>query len=220
METNGTNPKPLMLAYGAPNVERLTGLSNRQLHVWDRAGIFPPSLGRDDGRGRPYFVYSFRDLVGLSTLARLRQEHGIAPAELRRFGEWLTQTYREPWSSVRFAVRGKHILFGDGTPDTSPCADEPCVEYDTLALARETAIATHRLQERSPDTIGKVTRSRYIRFGKPVLAGTRITTKEVADYHRAGYTTEAIIERYPYLTQEDVGVALAFDEQRRQTSTT
>jgi len=213
---NGTNPEPLMRAYGANSVTRLTSLSHRQLRVWDAAGVFPPSLGREDYRGRPYFIYSFRDLVGLCTLARLRQEHGIAPAELRRFGAWLTRMYQEPWSSVRFAVAGKRVLYGEPGAALLPCPDEPCVEYDTMALARQTAAETYRLQERTPEQIGVVTRNRNVLHGKPALAGTRIPTTAVWDYHQAGYGTAAILELYPRLTEADVRAALAYEADNRR----
>jgi len=184
--------------------------------VWDAAGVFPPSVDREDDRGRPYYIYSFRDVVGLSILARLRQEHGIAPAELRRFGAWRTQRYREPWSSIRFAVSGKRVMFDESGAGVPPCRGEPCREYDTLDFARQTAIDTHRLAERLPEEIGTVTRSRYVAFGKPMLAGTRILTTTIWNLTQAGYDTNAILERYPYLSPDDVEAALEFEARGRE----
>ena len=53
-----------LLAFTAHHVQRLTGLSARQLGYWDRTGFFSPqhiSLTRSHPFGR---IYSFRDVVG------------------------------------------------------------------------------------------------------------------------------------------------------------
>jgi len=46
--------------------------------------------------------------------------------------------------------------------------------------------------------------------GKPCIKGTRIIVSVVLDYLKAGEKTDAILEQYPGLTQEDVRAALAY----------
>ena len=49
-----------------------------------------------------------------------------------------------------------------------------------------------------------------IMFGKPVIAGTRITVEHVLRCLAAGETPEEIIADYPPLTIEDIRAAQAF----------
>src|SRR5438128_5134619 len=101
-----------LLAFTADHVCSLTGLSKRQLRYWDATDFFSPTLA-DDEFGRRAFgrVYSFRDLVGLRTIAVLREQ--IPLQELRRVGQWLRAHSETPWSSLRLGVSGKTVTFQD-----------------------------------------------------------------------------------------------------------
>ncbi len=107
-----------LLAFSIERVSRLTGLSVRQLRYWDEKGIFSPQFApqfADEDRDQPYSrVYSFRDVVGLRTLAQLRKR--VPLQELRKLGNWLKQHYDTPWSSLRFYVSGRKIVIDD--PET------------------------------------------------------------------------------------------------------
>lgn len=46
--------------------------------------------------------------------------------------------------------------------------------------------------------------------GKPCIRGTRVTVGTVVGLVAEGYTTEEIIEAYPYLEPEDVQAALRY----------
>ena len=64
-------------AFTSGHVSALTGLSDRQLREWDNRGLFQPAYAEDDRR-RPYSrVYSFRDVVGLRTIALLRKQYRV-----------------------------------------------------------------------------------------------------------------------------------------------
>lgn len=61
MSANTT--KSVISAFTEEQVERLTGVTVRQLRTWDRTKFFAPSLAYED-RSRPFArLYSFRDLV-------------------------------------------------------------------------------------------------------------------------------------------------------------
>ncbi len=47
-------------------------------------------------------------------------------------------------------------------------------------------------------------------FGKPVIAGTRITVEHILRCLAAGETVEQIIADYPPLTSEDIRAAQAY----------
>lgn len=53
-----------------------------------------------------------------------------------------------------------------------------------------------------------------IRFGKPCIAGTRITIGDVLSFLGAGMSEEEIKEDYPELTTEDIRAALIFAANR------
>jgi len=75
-------------------VERLTGVSQRQLRYWARDGFFVPSLKSSDPDLAPMRLYSFRDLVCLKVLSDLSRVEegrgcwpcGVAPFPFRRVG--------------------------------------------------------------------------------------------------------------------------------------
>jgi uncharacterized protein (DUF433 family) len=159
-------------------------------------------------------VYSFRDVVGLRALAQLRRQ--VPLQQLRKLGNWLKQHYETPWSSLRFSVGNGRVYFYE--PETGQrVAARPFGQYhlpviELEDIARDTSRAASRLRDRAPAEIGQVARNRYVMSNAPVLAGTRVPTSAIWHFHRAGYTTEAILRQYPRLTAEDVRAALAHEE--------
>src|SRR5947209_8547317 len=90
-----------LLAFTTEHVCRLTGLSVGQVRYWDKTEFFSPTLV--DGVRRAFSrIYSFRDVVGLRTIAMLRNKHHVPLQQLRRIGEWLHRHHETPWSSLRF----------------------------------------------------------------------------------------------------------------------
>lgn len=49
-----------------------------------------------------------------------------------------------------------------------------------------------------------------VRFGKPVIRGTRITVEQVLRDLSLGMTVEQLSAEYPYLTADDVRAACAY----------
>src|SRR5207253_10687382 len=102
-----------VVAFTADHVCRLTGLTKRQLSYWDRTGFFPPHYA-DDNRRRPFSrIYDFRDLVGLRTIALLRNKYNIPFQQLRRAGAWLARHHETPWASLKFYIGGGKVFFDD-----------------------------------------------------------------------------------------------------------
>jgi uncharacterized protein (DUF433 family) len=56
-----------------------------------------------------------------------------------------------------------------------------------------------------------------IRFGKPIVRGTRITVGDVLSYLASGMTEQEIVLDFPQLRAEDIRACLAFaaDRERR-----
>lgn len=85
-------------------------------------------------------------------------------------------------------------------------------------IAREMSAEARRLRERTPEQLGKISRNRYVVHNAWVVAGTRVPTLAVWHFHRAGYSTEAIIAEYPRLTAEDVAAAIDFESKRQRVA--
>jgi uncharacterized protein (DUF433 family) len=56
----------------------------------------------------------------------------------------------------------------------------------------------------------RITSDPKVMFGKPVVAGTRITVEHILRCLAAGETPDAIVADYPPLTREDISAAQAF----------
>jgi hypothetical protein len=66
------------------NVSRLTGPSKWQLRSWDRLGFFSPRFAYED-RFAPYSrIYSFKDVVGLRTIAVLMKDYHVSLQDHRQ----------------------------------------------------------------------------------------------------------------------------------------
>ena len=221
LKATGHNQMDELLGFSVERVSRLTGLSVRQLRYWDETGVYFPQFADEDRRQLYSRLYSFRDVVGLRTLAQLRR---IVPLqELRKIGAWLRSHYDAPWSTLRFSLKGRKVFFAD--PDTGvrlaarPSGQVvlPVIELEPIAEDMRTAV--RHLRERDPQQIGKIARHRYVMSNAPVLAGTRIPTATIWSFHQAGYDTDAILHEYPQLTAQDVEAAIENEAHCRRKPT-
>lgn len=203
-----------LAAFTADNVCRLTGLSARQVNYWAKTDFFSPTL-LDDFKRRAFGkIYSFRDVVGLRTIAILRNEYGVPLQELRRVGAWLKRKHDEPWSSLKFALRGRKVVFfepGTGLAIEPKGAGQEVMSIALEPIAAEMRNAAARLRERRDEQVGQIDRNRYVVHNAWVVAGTRIPTSAIWNYHAAGFSAEQIISEYPRLTAQDVAAAIEFE---------
>jgi uncharacterized protein (DUF433 family) len=200
---------------------RLTGLSARQLSYWDHTGFFSPTLLREHRRRAFGRIYSFRDVVGLRTIAILRNQHGVPLQELRRVGAWLHEKHDTPWSSLEFALQGRKVVFYD--PGSRAAVEPRGAGQEVLPIALEPIAnemrhAAEGLRNRGRADIGKLSRNRYVVHNAWVVKGTRIPTAAIWHFHEAGYSTAAIIKEYPRLTPSDVRAAIKFEKQRQSAA--
>lgn len=207
------------MAFSADQVSRLTGLSPWQLQHWAATDFFLPEYRDEDQR---YFgrLYSFRDVVGLRALAKLRKEHQVSLQELRRVGAWLGERFRDPWATLTFYVVGRRVVFDDPESGLRMRPGSPgqiALPIRMVEISRETESAVKRLQHRGRDHIGKVVRNRYVAHNAPVLSGTRIPTAAIWDFFEAGYSIDAIMAEYPTLKRRDVQAAIKYERERRET---
>lgn len=211
----------IIWAFSADHVCRLTGLSLSQLRYWDRTGFFCPQYASDNRRDAFSRVYSFRDLVGLETLATLRKRHKVPLQELRKVNSWLRQQYETatPWASLTFAVEGRKVFVGveDNRLFVQAVSGQEVVLVRLKEVVRNLERRIGQLRRRSPREIGTIERHRFVARNAHVLAGTRIPTVAVWQLHEAGYRPKAIIGEFPTLKLRDVNAAIAFERQRLAT---
>lgn len=207
-----------LLAYTTDHVRRLAGLSTRTLQYWEETDIFHPSYV-DDAPHRPYRrLYTFQDIVSLRTLADLRRVHKVELDELRRVGRYLRNHYDHPWSEVKFKIAGRHVVFDDPSakvPIVGKPLGQQVILFDVEDIERQVAAEAAKLRERSLEDIGQLSRHRYVLHNAWVVAGTRIPTSAIWNYHQAGYGIEGILNAYPELHTEDIEAAIRHEESTR-----
>jgi uncharacterized protein (DUF433 family) len=204
------------LAFTGRQVEQLTGLSERVLRYWEQTGVFRATYV-DDRPRRPYRrIFSFRDVVSLRTLAMLRREYRVELDELRRVGQYLSRFHEAPWAELRFRVAGRHVAFRD--PETGEWVSgkplgQRFVAFDLEEVRRTAEADAGELGRRRPEEIGQIVRHRHVVQNSWVVAGTRVPTSAIWNFHEAGFGLDRILQAYPRLTEEDVCRAL--DHERR-----
>jgi len=198
-------------AFTAQHVSRLTGLSDRQLRYWDGRGFFRPTYA-DENRRRPYSrIYSFRDVVGLRTIALLLRQYRIPFGEVAAVGRWLSEQYETPWASLKFFVVGRTVAFEDPETGERLQARPPhqgVLPIEIGPIEHEMREAAEQLRHRQPKDIGQIHRHRYVVHNADVVAGTRIPTAVVWEFHEDGYDADAIMQQYPTLKKADIAAAI------------
>jgi uncharacterized protein (DUF433 family) len=212
-----------MLAFTGQQIERLTGLTQRQLAYWEKRGVFVASHV-DNRPYRPYRrIYSFRDLVSLKTLALLRREYKVPLEELRRVGDYLRAHVQAPWSEIQFKIgENHHVIFRDPASGewitSSPLGQGvfPIILFDDVR--KEADKLSEQLRVRDDSDIGRISRHRHVMHNRWVVAGTRVPTSAIWNFHEAGYAPEAIRTEYPNLTIADIDAAIAHEQSLRQAA--
>lgn len=212
----------LVDAFTLEDAARVTKTSVRRIAYWDKKRVLSPSVRRGESGSPHSRIYSFRDLVGLKTIARLR-DMGLSLQSLREFTAWLTEHSETPWSSLRFYViqTEKRPLLAFRDPlsgqilSTRP-RQQSIMEFDLMPVAVETRRDAEALKVRGADEFGKITRSRGVLGNKPVIAGTRIPTLAIWESREAGWSDKEILLQYPRLTPIDIEAAYAAEQERRQ----
>jgi uncharacterized protein (DUF433 family) len=205
------------LAFTADQVCAVTGLSRGQLRYWDRTDFFVSHFAYRAGKpfGR---IYSFRDLVGLRTIAIFRNEKKIPLQKLRVVGEALKAHGETPWSSLRFYLLGKEVMVGDpeGGAPFQPVSGQEGIRIAVERIATDVRQRVERLRQRRPTQLGQVEKHRHVLHNSPVVAGTRIPTAAIASLKRAGLDVRGILREYPHLTEQDVSCALAHEARHKR----
>jgi DNA-binding transcriptional MerR regulator len=199
-------------AFSEEFAEQLTGLSRRQLRYWDRTGFFRPGISDENRRLAFSRIYTFRDLVSLRVLARLRNELDVPLQHLREVAHKLSHLKDAKWTTTTLYVLNRRVVFDH--PETG-LRQEVVSGQGVLEIPLQVAISETRQRiaeaaERPATQVGKVIRNRFVRHNDVVVAGTRIPVDAIKNFHEDGFSTDEILAEYPGLTRRDVEAALSF----------
>lgn len=207
----------LLSAFTSETVSRLTNLSVRRLHSWDRSGFFKPAFA-DSNTRRPHSrVYSFQDVVGLRTIARLL-EAGVSLRDVKEVRVFFASNQDGDWIDRTFYVVDKRVYFSHRDAIMATRTLDEHVETTILEIgpvASDVTEAIRQLDIRGDGQLGRIERDRAIMSGTPVIAGTRIPTSTIAWFHRNGHSIAEIIEEFPRLTRADINAAIVFEQKTR-----
>jgi len=200
-------------AFSTNHVVRLSGLSHAQLRYWDQTGFFRPRYAFENRRSPFSRVYSFQDVVGLRTLAQLRNVYKIPLQQLRKVADELTKYGDAPWSEIVLYVLGKEVYFREpASEEVMGVLNKQYALVHLQSIIHDVVDQARRLKQRTKDQFGRIERNRYVVHNAWAIAGTRIPTKAIWHFHQAGYSPERIIHEYPLLTKQDIEAAVEHEE--------
>ena len=204
----------IVSAFSEDQVQRLTGISKRQLRYWDRTGFFKPSLAEENRRIAFSRIYSFTDVVSLRVLNVLRNQYGVSLQHLRKAAKELPQMSEEKWGSTELFVLNRRVVFVE--PDTTQYREIVGQQYvigiPLRVIVSDTKRDIETMKERGRDISGTVVRSRNVCRNAWVIAGTRIRVDTIKEFGKEGYTVQQIQEEYPALTEADIESALRHED--------
>jgi uncharacterized protein (DUF433 family) len=204
--------RKIIETFSEETASRLTGVSVRQLRYWDGDGFFSPSLAYDDRRVAYSRLYSFRDIVSLKVLNTLRNDAKVPLQHLRAVKEKLQALGDALWIETTLYVHSKRVAFVN--PETEALEEvvsgQGLLQIPLQVASNNMRESIKRLNQRSPDEIGKFERKRKVANNQLVIAGTRIPVESVKAFASEGYSVERIKLEYPTLTDEDIRAAINY----------
>jgi uncharacterized protein (DUF433 family) len=201
-------------AFTEDQVERLTGISQRQLRYWDRTKFFVPSMAYEDRRSAYSRLYSFRDIVSLKIVSALRNEANVSLPHLREVKEKLAHLGDDLWAKTTLYVLNRRVIFASPTingVNEEIVSGQAILSIPLKIVSGNMEDAVKSLHKRDDNSIGKVERRKSVAQNQMVIAGTRIPVRSIKAFAEAGYTIDQIIAEYPTLTPDDIRAAIAFE---------
>lgn len=108
-----------MESYGSRFIERTFDVPTATLHYWDKTGIVKPAVRPAAGRGSRR-LYSFRDLVQILVVSRLR-DMGLSLQRIRKCLRFLRKNFPQleaPLAQLSFVSDGDTVFVLTDDPET------------------------------------------------------------------------------------------------------
>jgi len=98
-----------MLGFGAGEACELSGIAFKRLDYWARSGFITPSVRTPEGGNKARRRYSFRDLIELTVVRKLR-DVGFSLQALRQIQKLLRRDYHAPFADA-WLISDGHDVF-------------------------------------------------------------------------------------------------------------
>ena len=124
--------------YSAEDVQRILGLTSKQLERWDRLRLV--SAQKEEGER----YYDFRDLIGLRTIKQLL-EKGVSASRLQRAVSALKEKLSQvetPLSQLRILSDGKDVVVEHGEARLEPVSGQFVLNFETRELNERLRVMT------------------------------------------------------------------------------
>src|SRR5437899_479697 len=126
--------------YSPGDVQRILGLTEKQLDYWDRLRLVSPQ--KENG----VRFYDFRDLIGLRTIKQL-VEKGVPPGRLQRalaaLHEKLSQV-QVPLAQLRVLSDGKDVIVEREGARLEPLSGQFVLNFEIRELDEEVQVISER----------------------------------------------------------------------------
>jgi tetratricopeptide (TPR) repeat protein len=122
--------------FSTEDVQRILGLTAKQLDYWDRLQLVSPRKGQGNR------FYDFRDLIGLRTVKQLVEE-GVPANRLRRALAALREKLshaQAPLSELRVLSDGRDILVERGGARLDPLSGQFALNFETRELQEKVRV--------------------------------------------------------------------------------
>ncbi|MGR9476973.1 DUF433 domain-containing protein [Rhizobium leguminosarum] len=202
----------IVMAFTEEQVSKLTGITVPQLRHWDQKKFFVPSLAYENRREAFARLYSFRDVVCLKVLNKLRNESKVSMQHLRSVKEKLSHLGDDLWAKTTLYVLNKRVIFHNPESNAKEevLSGQGILQIPLEVVTGDMNDAVSKMRQRDVTEIGKIETHRGKMKVRPVVLGTRIPVAAIKEFAEAGYSVEQIQREYPALTLEDIRAALDY----------
>jgi tetratricopeptide (TPR) repeat protein len=149
--------------FGPEEVQRILGLTGKQLDYWDRLRLVSPQ----EEKGNRF--YDFRDLIGLRTVKQLI-EKGVPANRLQRalaaLREKLTAV-QAPLAELRVLSDGKRVIVQRDAARLEPLSGQFVLNFETRELDERVRVLAGRRDAECRDNDWLTTALEYEAAGKP-----------------------------------------------------
>lgn len=197
--------------YSLPEAARIAKVPRSTVDYWARTRLIVPSQREKRPR-----LYSFIDLRDLVVAGQLRGQ-GAKVRDLRVALDYV----RSVDQIDRLAQMNFHVFEGQLVYEPVSGVEAPHKKGQRV-LTVNMAEVYRILGMESPEVLqmrpaNRVLIDPSVRGGTPVVEGTRIPTRLIADLVTDDISREEILKMYPSLTAEDIDAALEWETYRRAT---
>ena len=218
--SDGSRPSPRDIpAYTISEAARYLQIPRRTVQNWLYGNWYPTQKGKQKARALVEIaapdehLLSFVNMIELHVLDAIRHGHGIDMRHVRKALDYLQHELKvnRPLVDEQMETNGKRLFVRhlDQLIDAASWGQVSMADLLGIRLARierdpkGIAIKLYPFTRKKPDQLDVAQREPRaiaidpaIAFGRPVIAGSRIPTVEVAERYKAGDSIEQLVTEY------------------------